>query len=594
LKSSLDELVLVIDRLISRLDELESRVAALERPSGPQKVTAAQPAATVAEPVATSVSHAAAAAKPAAIATQQAHPLAQLSRSSNPMPVIGKVFLGIAGAYLLRALAESGSLPMWAVAGAAMLYAGVWLLAAARTVSPPIFAGASYATTAAVILPPMLWELTLRFKVMPAWAAATALLLFAALAAALAWKQKLASVVVPPVAFSAVAAVALLVGTHDPFPFVTALLLMALIAEVAASTDRWPGLRPLVAIPLDLAVLALVLIYTGSNGVSPDYQPLAEAGLLKLFVALPVIYGVSVLSRTLVLRRQISVFETGQMTAALLLSGFGILRTTHNYGAIALGIFCLAAAAGCYWLAYSRFEVSAFRRSYHVFSTWAIALALAGSLLCFPANANLFFLGSAAIAATFIGIRCGRISLAFHGAAYLAAVAVISGAFQYGFELSIGNPPQAGGWLLWTAFALTIISYALVWRYVVWHSADVQEQQWPHSILRLALAALATFAVLAAVLTAFHIAFPAATAALLAAGRTLVICLLAVLLGWSGSRFRRAELLWLAYTAIVFCTLKLMLEDLRSGSAVTIAFSFFCYGMVWVLVPRFSRASRNN
>jgi hypothetical protein len=161
-KSSLDEFVLVIDRLISRLDELESRVGALEHPPEPHNVTAATP-------LATSASTSATGAKPAATATPQAHPLAQLSRSSNPMPVIGKVFLGVAGAYLLRALAESGSLPMWAVAGVAMLYAGAWLLAAARTPSSPIFAGASYATTAAVILPPMLWELTLRFKVMPAW-----------------------------------------------------------------------------------------------------------------------------------------------------------------------------------------------------------------------------------------------------------------------------------------------------------------------------------------------------------------------------------------------------------------------------------------
>src|SRR5690349_20865576 len=226
MKSSLDELVLVIDRLISRLDDLESRVSALERPAEPHQVTSTSTAAT-------SASTAATAAKPAVVPAPQTHPLAQLSRSSNPMPVIGKVFLGISGAYLLRALAESGSLPMWAVAGAAMLYAGAWLLAAARTAASPIFAGASYAATAAVILPPMLWELTLRFKVMPAWAAATALVLFVALAAALAWKQKLASVVIPPVAFSAVAAVALLVGTHDPFPFVTALLLMALIVEAA-------------------------------------------------------------------------------------------------------------------------------------------------------------------------------------------------------------------------------------------------------------------------------------------------------------------------------------------------------------------------
>jgi hypothetical protein len=584
LKSSLDELVLVIDRLISRLDDLESRVATLEcvqeaRPVEPHKVTAAAPTAVAASSAATG-------AKPAAIPAQ-AHPLAQLSRSSNPMPVIGKVFLGIAGAYLLRALAESGSLPMWAVAGVAMLYAGAWLVAAARTPSPPIFAGASYAATAAVILPPMLWELTLRFNVMPAWATATALVVFVALAAALAWNQKLSSVVVPPVAFSAVAALALLVGTHDPFPFVTALLLMALIAEAAASTDRWLGLRPLVAIPLDLAVLALVLIYTGSNGVSPDYKPLAAADLLKLFVALPVIYGVSVLARTLVLRRTIGVFETGQMSTVLLLAGFGILRTTHDSAAIGLGVFCLLAAGGCYWLAYSRFEGAALQRSYHVFSTWAMALALAGSLLCFPGNVNVFFLGAAAIAATFIGVRSARVALAFHGAAYLAAIAMISGAIEYGFELLIGKSPQAGGWLVWIAFVFTITCYALRWR-----SADAREQQWPQSVLRLALAAFATFAALATALTAFHSAFPAASSARMAAGRTLVLCLFAVLLGWSGTRFRRAELLWLAYAAIAFCTLKLLLEDMPSGSAVTIAFSFFCYGMVWVLVPRFSRKSK--
>lgn len=591
MKSSLDELVLVIDRLISRLDDLESRVAAMERG---QEARSAEPhKVTAAAPTAVSASSAAAAVKSAAIAPPQTHPLAQLSRSSNPMPVIGKVFLGIAGAYLLRALAESGSLPMWAVAGVAMLYAGAWLLAAARTPSPPIFAGASYATTAAVIFPPMLWELTLRFKVMPAWATATALLVFVALAAVLAWKQKLTSVVVPPMAFSAVAALALLVGTHDPFPFVTTLLLMALIAEVAASTDRWLGLRPLVSISLDLAVLALVLIYTGSNGASPDYKPLAEADLLKLFVALPVIYGVSVLARTLVLRRTIGVFETGQMSVALLLSGFGILRTTHNSAAIALGIFCLMAAAACYWLAYSRFEGAALQRNYHVFSTWAMALALVGSLLCFSANANVFFLGATAFAAMFIGVRSGRLSLAFHGAVYLAAIAMISGAIQYGFELSIGQWPQAGGWLVWIAFAFSIICYALSWAYAAaWHSADAREEQRPHTVLRLALAALATFALLATVLTAFHTASPAASAARMAAGRTLVICLVAVLLGWSGSRFRRAELLWLAYAAIVFSTLKLLLEDLRSGSAVTIAFSFFCYGMVWVLVPRFARATK--
>jgi hypothetical protein len=34
------------------------------------------------------------------------------------------------------------------------------------------------------------------------------------------------------------------------------------------------------------------------------------------------------------------------------------------------------------------------------------------------------------------------------------------------------------------------------------------------------------------------------------------------------------------------CTLKLLLEDLRAGSAMSIAMSLFFYGAVWVLLPK--------
>jgi hypothetical protein len=107
--------------------------------------------------------------------------------------------------------------------------------------------------------------------------------------------------------------------------------------------------------------------------------------------------------------------------------------------------------------------------------------------------------------------------------------------------------------------------------------------------LWLSFAALAAWATFAAVITAGLMALPAAGAARVAALRTFVICLVALSLGWSGSRWRRTELIWLAYASIVLCALKLLLEDLRTGSAQTLAFSLFCYGMVWVLVPRFAR-----
>ncbi len=244
MKSSLDEFVSVVDRLLSRLDDLENRVSALEHPAPSQVAAKAQP--------------------PATFAAQQ-HPLAELSRSSGVMPVIGKVFLGIAGAYLLRALAEMGLAPQWTVTMVALLYAGMWLLWAARASLEATFASTAYATTAAVILSPMLWELTLRFKVMPPGITATVLVMFVAAAAALAWKHRLASVVWAPSMFAVMTGGGLLVATRDPLPFAVALLVIALFTEAAASSDRWPGLRPWMAIAADLALLALIAIYTGAG-----------------------------------------------------------------------------------------------------------------------------------------------------------------------------------------------------------------------------------------------------------------------------------------------------------------------------------------
>ena len=578
MKASLEKSVSVLDRLVERLDELERRLAALEHPEKLSRSVAST--TSTAGPACTAT-----AAAPAAIA--QGHPLAKITGSTSVMPLIGKVFLGVAGAYLLRALAESGIVPMWSIAVVALAYAGTWLWWAARTPPARVFAGAAYSTTAAGILSPMLWELTLRFKVMPSRITATALVGFAFAAVALAWKRRLASVVWTPTAFVCVTAFALFVGTRDPFPFTMALLLVALITESAAVSDRWPSLRPLVSAPLDLTLLALIIIYTGSNGASPEYRSLSSAELLTLFAAPLLIYSASVLSRTVVLRRPVGIFEAGQMMAAFLLACVGILRTTHYVVAPALGVFCLLTAAGFYWLAFTRFENMVSQRNRHVFSAWAVALALAGTFLCFPANAAVVWLGLAAVAATLAGVRFRRFSVAWHGALYLAAIVLVSGLFQYFAALLLSEPPRAGAWPVWAACVFIGMGYALAWRGV-----NKPAPPWQHAIIALAFATLAAGAALALALTAGLSAFPATGPARVAAVRTFVICLLVLALGWSGSRWKRTELIWLAYAFLALCTLKLLFEDLRTGSAQTLAFSLFCYGMVWMLVPRFARARK--
>lgn len=74
---------------------------------------------------------------------------------------------------------------------------------------------------------------------------------------------------------------------------------------------------------------------------------------------------------------------------------------------------------------------------------------------------------------------------------------------------------------------------------------------------------------------------------------TVVICGLALALAFLGSRWKRVELRWVAYTAVSFGTLKLLVEDLRYGNAESLVVSLLFYGLILILLPRLTEGSRN-
>src|SRR5579859_3574007 len=217
----------VLTRLEARVETLEERVYALEHP-----VSAIQKAAA---PELIS-----------AAAIQVEEPSA--SMAGGMFPVLGKAMLGIAGAYLLRAVAESNSLPKTAVAVAAIMYALGWLVWASRAKAGNWIAGTTYACTSALILAPMLWELTLRFQVLPAWATASVVCGFVLAASALAWKRDFAPVLWVANGTAAAIALTLAIASHQMMPFIAVLLLMVLIGEFAAGRDHESGARVLVAL----------------------------------------------------------------------------------------------------------------------------------------------------------------------------------------------------------------------------------------------------------------------------------------------------------------------------------------------------------
>ena len=574
----MDDLLDALARLDARLENLERRVSAFDHlSSSPSHSAPSLPVA--ARVTATGV--------PAAgIATTEEFAPAQ---TEGVFPVVGKAMLGIAGAYVLRAVAESGSFPKLAVVVLALAYAGAWLVWAARVPRAAQLARIAYAVTSALILAPMLGELTLRFQVLPAWATAGLLSAFVVAAVALAWKRNLAPVVWVAQIAAAVTALALLIVSHDLVPYVAALLVMALASEFAAARDRWLGLRFVTAPMVDIAVLILIYIHSIPEGSRPGYAAVSRVTLLLLPSLLFLIYGAGIACRTLLLRRRISVFEIVQVAIAFMLASLSWLWFAPVSGRERLGVFCWVLAAACYSAAFVWFDRNdnEEQRNYHVYSTWSVALVLAGSFLILSPMLIAVFLSVAAIMATLVGVRMARLTPEFHGLVYLTAAAFASGLLQYAGRALAGTFPTAPGWMVWMVALCALVCYAIGGRF--------KGERWNERLLRvlaalLAVSAIATFLVSCL----FWLAAIGMTpgAAHVAVIRTLITCGLALALAFSGARWQRIELVWTAYGILAFVSAKLLFEDLPHGHSGSIAISIFLYAVSLIMVPRVARTGR--
>jgi hypothetical protein len=557
-----------VEQLSERVRELERRVATLEE--RPQESTPNKPALAVT-----------ALQQPRPPATWRGFPSAEMP---GGVPVLGKAVLGIAGAYLLRAIAESGSIPKLPVLMLAIVYAALWMVWAVRTHAASRFASVTYGITAVLILSPLLWESTVRFQVLAPGFAAVVLISFVALALALAWQHNLQ--VIPWIATlsTVITALALIIATRELVPFTATLLAVALATESAACLEHRLSLRAVPAIAADFAVWLLVDVMTSSQGVPEGYHSISPATIVLLCLLLFAIYGGSIAIRTFALLRPITVFEIGQGVLAFLFATFGTMRATHGAAASALGIVSLLLAAVCYWGALSRFTDEAYARDRRVCATYAGALLLAGSFLLFLANFRVPFLCLAAVTAAFVYTHTHKFSLGLHASFYLAAAIAVSSLPIYAGNALAGTVPAAPDWSIWIVAVSAVLCYVIGSRVAEGHAR--RRLLW----------------VVAAVTVAFAAAALAVTAILwLASGRlelspsrlsvvrTIVNCGLALALGYLGSCWKRIELGWVAYAAVAFGTLKLLFEDLRFGNAASLVVSLLFYGLILILLPRLMR-----
>lgn len=541
-----------LEELILAVEELRRRVAALERAVAP------------------AVSGTAPADVSGAVPTFETAPLPRVS--SGLVPAVGTLLLGIAGAYLLRAIAENQILPAFAGTMLGLIYAGAWLVASVRIPADRRLSAAFEGITASCIIAPLLWETTVRFHTLSPAASASALSLFMILGQMAAWRRDHSALAGITALAGSATAVVLIMATSNPLPFAIALAAAAAAIEYGACRDRALAWRWIAALAVDFCAFLLVFLVTRPHGMPEGYAPIPAPGLITLLTGSAVIYMSSTAVRTALRGLPITWFELLQVPAAVTLAIAGVLMTARQAGVLITGAASLMIAAACYAAAFIWFARSA-SRNVHSYAVFGLLLALVGSrLMCAPKPLVALW-STLAVAAVFAGTRGRRGMLAAHGAVFLIAAAGECGLLTYTAQALIGmNRP----------FVFPIGSLICTVAAVLCYTLTLSQRK--HRAVPAVLAAVLVWSVAglsAGILARFS--FDASFASTI---HTAVISALAILLAWVGRRWNLREMVWLLFPWMLLGAAKLVTEDFQQGRSTTLFLSLFIYGGTLLALPR--------
>ena len=498
----------------------------------------------------------------------------------NTLPILGRALLAIAGAYVLRTLTEMGILSHAAGVTAGLAYGVVWLIAAVRLPEKPKFPVAVLAVTSAAIVAPLLWEASARLNAISAWTCAAALAGYVILAIALAWRKE--SAVVPAIASLTCTGVAalLLLATRDVYPFTLALLAMAAALEFEACRDRQGAWRWLAAALADLSVILLTFIASRKE-LPEGYATIPAHAALLAQALLLFIYLAGAATRTLIQGHSFTLPETAQTMAALLIGiGGAAAMVAENPGATtAVGLIALAGGLACY--AVSFVAGLRIKWNFRAWATFGLLLVLAGTWLPLSQSHYWMLWCGCAVACCWTAMSSRRPTLGLHGAVYLLLGALASGALVQPlarlFGVEGGSPP-------WWVPAVVVLSALAAWVAVA-ISWPGESAHWRNRASSFTLAAIVAWIPAGAATQALVSLWPGVNAPADTLG-TAVLTLLSASLAWSGIRWGRRELVWLAYCLMALAAWKLVARDFQHERNLALVVSLLFYGGTLILLPR--------
>jgi len=509
----------------------------------------------------------------------------------NMVPVLGRMLVAIAGAYVLRALTDWGVLPPATGVAVGLIYALIWLWVAARSPVEAKLVAALTCSTSVLIMAPLVWEAAGRLKVMSSGTSSGVLAAFALIALALGSGTRHRIIGTIAGVSSIAMAVALLLARDDIVPFTTALLFIAAALEFAAFRNLRPGARAFGALAADFSVLLFSYLMSSPRGMPDTWVPVSHYAALAAQLALALIYIATAVIQTVVRRRTLGFAEMAQTLAALLIGigGAAWVFKEHPAVTLGLGIGALAGGMAFYAVAFRLFERDN-KWNFRALATFGLFLVLTGIFLPFPRSEFWILSCTCAAACCWAARALGLPTLGLHGAVYLllgsAAASATSQPLAILFGVGSGSP-------LWLPSISVLLAAVVSWAAIA-GIAPGGPGHWRNQVSSLALAGhivwitggLAAYAILAtwrAVVGGASGSVPADTLG------TVVLTGLSLTLAWVGTHWRRPELVWLLYGLMALGGYKLAIRDFINEHNLALVVSLVCYGGALIVLPRMLR-----
>lgn len=511
--------------------------------------------------------------------------------------LLGRSILVLAGGFLLRALTEGGTLPPVAGFAAGVAYLLGLAFFIDRAGRREDSAGATaLGITAVVVAYPFLGEATARLRLVSPELGASGWALVTGAGLAVAAHARLRLVAWAFTLGALGTGVLLYVAAGRPLLFAWLLLALGAATLLLAYGRGWRLKRWLVAAVVDVIVLRLVMIAAAPNAA--EMHAPSPGAVLPLALALPIVYLGLFTYRSLVLGKGVRAFYIVQSLAILAIGYGGAVKLAQvmGRGAAALGIAALVAAVAYYTVAFTIVRQRHGRgRAFFWFASLGLVFIALGSRVVAGGYWLPWCWLALGVGATLEANRTDRLTLHAHGVIYLLLGVMSSGLGKAAWHAFLGGTdeawpgPGAAGVFIWLG---AIACWELQLR-----SKIAAGLEGPSRIPRFGAALLALvglgWASVAGLVTLFGGLPPGGVGvAAVAVVRTGVLAVTVIALALAARRARWSELGWPVVPLLALGCVKLLIEDMRRGTPLTLTLGFALFGSALIIAPKLLLATR--